>query len=92
MNIFIYFLWAIIGFGLAILFIKTQSWSVSIINPQYPKFSKRIIIGGAIIRWLIISLFLILTVNHSIIAMLILFFTFIITRLVILYRQQRLFV
>jgi len=89
MNILMYFLWAILGSGLAVLFFKTQSWSVAVISPRYPKFSKRIIIGGAIFRWLIFSFFIILTLSQSMIAMLILFFTFMTTRLVILFRQQR---
>jgi len=89
MNILMYFLWAILGIGLAVLFIKTQSWSVSIINPKFPKFSKRIIILGAVVRWLTISLLLILSLDHSIFSMLILFFTFMITKFVILLRGQR---
>jgi len=90
MSTLLNFFWAFLGFGLAVLFIKTQVWSVAIINPQYPKFSKRIIIGGAITRWVIISLMLILALNNSILSMLILFFSFSITRILILKRQQRL--
>lgn len=89
MSEFFYLLWVILGIGLAIVFIKTQRWSVSLINPQYPKFSKRIIIGGAIIRWLIIAILLLISLNQSLISMLILFFTFMLARIAILYRQQR---
>ena len=88
MNILIYPLWVILGVGLALLFIRTQSWSVALINPQYPKFSKRIIIGGAIIRWLIIASVLILTLSHSIVSMLILFFAFMITRFLVFMRSE----
>jgi len=90
MKIFIVILSILCGFGIAVLFVKVQTWSVRIINPQYPKFSKKIIIGGAIIRWLIISLFLILALNHSIFTMLVFFSTFMIARLVLLFRQEAL--
>jgi len=89
MSILFYFLWAIIGIGLASLFIQTQKWSVSLINPQKPKISKAIIIGGAIIRWLIIAFFLLLTLNHSILSTLILFSIFMLARIVIIFRLKR---
>lgn len=92
MSFYFYILWVILGIGLAFLFIKTQQWSVSLINPQQPKFSRRIIIGGAIIRWLIIAILLLISLNQSLLSMLILFFTFMLARIAILLRQQRQYV
>lgn len=90
MNLLSVFLWASVGIVLAMLYIKTQKWSVAIINPNNPRFSKGLIIGGAIIRWLITAIFLLITLNHSIGTMLIFFSAFMIARMVIVFRQQRL--
>jgi hypothetical protein len=89
MSLYFYILWVILGIGLAIVFIKTQQWSVSLINPQFPKFSRRIIIGGAIVRWFIIAILLLISLNQSLISMLILFFTFMLARIAILFRLKR---
>ena len=89
MSLYFYILWVILGIGLAIVFIKTQQWSVSLINPQFPKFSRRIIIGGAIVRWFIIAILLLISLNQSLLSMLILFFTFMLARIAILFRLQR---
>lgn len=90
MSIFHHFFWVVLGIGLAVIFIKTQQWSVSVITPARPKLSKGLIIGGAIIRWLIITISLLITLNNSLLSMLILFFSFMLARMVIIFRQQRL--
>lgn len=90
MNLLILFLCVLLGVVLAVFYIKTQEWSVALINPRYPKFSKGLIIGGAVIRWLIVALFLLITLNHSVGTMLMFFSTFMIARMVIIFRRQRL--
>lgn len=84
MNIIFLPLWAIIGIGLAFLFLKTQRWSVFAIHPSKPKTSKWLIIGGAVIRWVIIGLIFFAVGSFSIMALLVVFFSFLISRLLIL--------
>ncbi len=49
MSIFHQFFWVVLGIGLAVIFIKTQQWSVSVITPARPNLSKGLIIG---VQWM----------------------------------------
>lgn len=89
MNGLVIFIWVFIGAALAFLFLSTQRWSVMAINPEQPNFSQLLIIGGAVIRWAIIFLIFMYALSYSIFAMLIVFSTFMITRLLLLFRWQR---
>ena len=89
MNVLINLIWVFIGAGLAFLFLSTQRWSVIAINPAKPGFSQLLIIGGAVIRWAMIFLMLMLALSFSIFTMLIVFSTFMVSRLLLLFRWQR---
>lgn len=90
MQIMIYIFWILIGNFIAFIFFKSQQWSVSMINPDFPKLSKSLIVGGAILRWVIITVTLILALRFSLTAMLVTFFTFIVVRVFMLLRWQNL--
>lgn len=79
------FTWVIIGMIMAVLFFISQRWTVRNINPTYLKLSKLMVIGGAILRWATLSLVLIFAMNHSITAALLVFASFIILRIFILF-------
>ncbi len=86
MEFLFYLIWALIGAGLAILFLKTQIFSSKMISPENPRLSKWLIVGGAFIRWVFIFGFFVLALSYSIGALLITFVTFMITRLIFLMR------
>lgn len=88
MNIIILILCIVLGTGLAFVFLKTQSWSVKIIQPESPRLSKWLIIGGAFIRWIIIFFIFLLALSFSISALLLTFSAFMISRMLFLLRWQ----
>lgn len=88
MKFLISVLWSSLGFITAHLFIKGMAWSVALIHPNFPKRSKRLIVGGAIIRWLLIFFLLLLVLSVSIEGMFIVFISFMIARIYMLSRQQ----
>ncbi len=92
MTTLIYISWALIGSVLAVLFIKSQNWSVTRIDPDKQRFSMFIVLGGAVLRWLLFSLALILSLNHSIGSAIGLFTTFIFVRLIILFKSNKLLI
>ncbi len=90
MNFFSHLLWLLTGSSLAVIYLKSQNWSVDQIDPEKPGYSTWLIIGGAIIRWICISLVFIFALSYSFTALLCVFVTFMIVRLVILLKKQRL--
>jgi len=86
MKIITGFSWMISGAALAYLYLQSQVLSVKLINPENPKGSKWLIIGGAVIRWIIVFLSLALALSQSLIAMILTFCSFLTTRMVILYK------
>lgn len=88
MNAIIYIICLLLGAGLAFVFLKTQSWSVKSIQPESPRFSKWLIIGGAFIRWVIIFFIFLLVLSFSITALLMTFSAFMISRMFFLLRWQ----
>lgn len=81
-------IWTITGLGLAVLIFLSQRWTVDLIHPEHVKLSKWLVIGGAFIRWMIISLVFIAALSSSMGELLILFFTFLFCRLLILFIWQ----
>lgn len=77
-------LWMILGGGTAYLFLWMQKWSVQRITPEKPVLSQVLVLGGMLLRWLMIALVLILAFQRSALAGLIVFATFMIVRLIIL--------
>jgi hypothetical protein len=83
-NIIFLTLWAVIGAGMAFLILKSQWWSVQVIHPAEPQKSKRLIIGGAVIRWIIITIMFAAASNFSMLALFVVFISFMVSRLLIL--------
>ncbi|MBG0787028.1 MAG: ATP synthase subunit I [Anaerolineaceae bacterium] len=84
MNWFEWPLWILLGIGTALFFLWMQKWSVQQIAPDKPVASQILILGGMLIRWVLIALVLILALRFSPVAGLIVFASFMITRLVVL--------
>jgi hypothetical protein len=84
-------LWIILGAGMAFIVLKSQWWSVMMIHPKKPRSSKWLIIGGTIIRLVFISLIFIAVGFYSIYALLIVFSSFMVSRLLILFIWQKRF-
>ncbi len=84
-------LWALIGAGMAFFILKTQWWSVFAIDPDKPKSSKWLIIGGAIIRWLVIAIIFIAAAYVSALVLFTVFISYMISRLLILSKWQKKF-
>ncbi len=78
-------LWILVGAATAYAFLKMQSWSVRLISPEKPAMSSSLVIGGAVLRWILIFLLLALALQQSILAALVLFGTFMIVRLILLF-------
>lgn len=88
MNFVIYIICLLLGTGLAFVFLKTQSFSVKIIQPESPRLSKWLIVGGAFIRWVFIFITFILALSFSLTALLMTFSAFMISRMFFLLRWQ----
>jgi len=80
--------WLLFGAGLAFIYLITQRWSARIINPNKPGLSKFLIIGGAVIRWVFVFFSLLLALSFSLLAMFLVFGSFMITRLLILLKWE----
>jgi hypothetical protein len=66
-------LWISIGAALALIVLFSQHWSVRLIEPGKPMLSQTLIIGGAIVRWMIIAAFLMIALANSTSTMMIAF-------------------
>jgi len=84
-------LWIILGAGTSFIVLKSQWWSVMMIHPEKPRGSKWLIIGGTIIRLVFIALIFIAVGFYSIYALLIVFSSFMVSRLLILLIWQKRF-
>lgn len=80
--------WVIIGAATALIYLKSQQWSVERINPMKKSWSIKLIVGGAILRWLFFFAVLILSISHSYKALLIVFVSFMLVRLLYLLKIQ----
>lgn len=88
MNMLTTFVWIIIGTITALVILKSQEWSVLYIHPENTKKSMSLIIGGTILRWMLIMAVFIVSLSHSYLATLIVFSTFIVLRLIFLLKWQ----
>lgn len=84
MSVIEYPLWLLLGSGAALLFLGMQKWSVKYVTPEKPRASKFLVLGGAVLRWMMVALILMLALTRSPLAALIAFAAFMIARLVIL--------
>jgi hypothetical protein len=75
-------LWTGIGAGLALIVLFSQHWSIRLIEPGKPMLSHTLIIGGAIIRWMIIAAFLMIALSNSMSTMLVAFSALMVFRLI----------
>ena len=85
MSTLILLLWGLAGIGTALFFLKTQYWSVQMIRPEKPRQGKWLIMGGAAFRWIIVLSVLTSALSSSLTALLIVFFSFMISRLILLF-------
>jgi hypothetical protein len=80
--------WIFVGSLTAIIYLLSQQWSVKIINPQKTRRSIGLIVGGTFIRWLLMFSMLYVSLSYSFSAMLTVFMTFLLFRLLFLLRWQ----
>ena len=85
MKIVQYFVWIFAGAGIGIANFFTQYLSVKAIQPEKAKQSKCLILGGAVLRWSLVGYIFFISISSSMIALLIVFFSFMVVRLVTLY-------
>ena len=85
MNWIALLLWGLGGCALSAIFLLMQHWSVWRISPEDVKRSKRLVIGGAILRWFLFSLLIIFALKHSFAAMFVVFITFMAARVIFLF-------
>ena len=84
MRIDIAILWIVIGVSTAILYLKSQQWTVTRLDPFKASHSLRLIIGGAILRWILILTVFYASISHSFQALLIVFISFMFVRIIFL--------
>jgi hypothetical protein len=89
MIILSYLAWFFIGALMAFAFLLFQNWTVRMISPERRKLSHWLVIGGAVLRWAFICLIFVLALSNSLVALLILFAAFLLTRMVILLRWDQ---
>ena len=81
-------IWLLLGAVTAVLYLKSQQWSVNRLDPQKTGRSKRLIIGGAILRWMLIVAAMIISISHSYKALSIVILTFMVFRFLFLLKWQ----
>jgi len=85
LNLLRAFLWILTGSTTAYLTLATQRWVVNRIDPAKPVTSQRVVIGSAVVRWIFIALILVIGLSYSIFAMFLIFGSFMICRLFIVW-------
>lgn len=88
MRIDVAILWILIGASTAVLYLKSQQWTVTRLDPNKASYSLRLIIGGAILRWVLILTSFIASISHSYQALLIVFTSFMVIRIIFLLKWQ----
>jgi hypothetical protein len=81
-------IWILVGTITALALLKSQEWSVSNIHPNRTKRSMSLVIGGTILRWMLIIAVFIYSLSHSYLATFIVFSTFMFLRLIFLLKWQ----
>ncbi|MBW6466225.1 MAG: hypothetical protein K0B06_06965 [Brevefilum sp.] len=77
-------IWLFVGSLTALLFLLTQQWSVNQIHPEKSRGSIGLIVGGTFLRWVFIFSVLFVAQSYSSAAMVIVFITFLLVRLLFL--------
>jgi hypothetical protein len=80
--------WITVGSLTAIFYLLTQQWSVRLINPQKARRSISLIVGGTFLRWVFIFTVLYVSLSYSLSAMLTVFLTHSLFRLLFLLKWQ----
>ena len=78
-------LWVITGAVTALLFLKSQQWSVDRIDPLNESRSITLIVGGAILRWLFVFIIMGIALSQSYRALFIVFSSFMLVRLALVF-------
>ncbi|MBG0783903.1 MAG: hypothetical protein H0S79_02255 [Anaerolineaceae bacterium] len=87
-NVLSIVLWGLTGIALAFFSLKTQAWSVALISPKHQGRSVALVVGGAILRWLITAAIFVLALSRSLLALLSVFILFIISRTLFIFLWQ----
>lgn len=80
--------WILLGVAIAGIYLKSQQWSVNRLDPQKASRSMRLIVGGAILRWVLITFAFVVSITHSYKALLFVVIAFMIVRFVFLLKWQ----
>lgn len=83
-----FLIWVVIGVVTGLVYWKTQQWSLNLLNPHKAALSTGLIISGTFLRWIFIAAVFIFAVNHSYLAIFIVFSMFMLTRLIFVLRWQ----
>lgn len=78
--------WLFIGFLSAVVFMLGIKLSADFINPFNRTRARVIVIAGAYVRWLLLTLLLVLAIKQNIAYALLIVFGFSLTRLIIIYK------
>lgn len=81
-------IWVIVGAMTSIIYFQSQRWSVQQLNLHNPRKSLWLIVGGTILRWVLVALVITVAATSSFSAMFIVFITFMIVRLFYLLKWQ----
>jgi len=88
MKFLIYFLWIFAGIGLAILFLKSIHESIKLIKPGKKNVSVSLILMTTLLRWIVVFGVFALALLHSPLALGLIFTSFTITRMFLLFRRH----
>lgn len=80
--------WMFVGSLTSTIYLLTQQWSVKLINPENVRRSIGLIVGGTILRWVFIFAMFYVSLSYSFTAMLTVFTTFLLFRLLFLLKWQ----
>lgn len=80
--------WVFVGACTAVVYLISQQWSVNHLNPHNVRGGMRLIIGGTILRWLFVSMALVISISHSYQALWSVFIAFITVRFLFLLKWQ----
>ena len=81
-------LWVLVGTATALIYLTSQQWSVNRLTPQRTRRSMVLIVGGAVLRWLLIAAALIFSMSYSYKALLLVFLSFMMMRFLFLLKWQ----
>ncbi|HQA29133.1 MAG TPA: ATP synthase subunit I [Brevefilum fermentans] len=88
MIAFNFIFWTLIGAITGYLYFLSQQWSVNQLDTQKRHRSISLIMVGTILRWLLVGIVFSISVSHSYLALLSVFLSFMLVRLVFLLMWQ----